>query len=215
MIFLAFFIFADTFEDIKSQIEKQLKTFGSDIAGITSITSFHTGAPAGFPGFDAGIQAGIKSLSPDISTQTVILPVITLEAGLPLGFRLTGKYFSVENLKLTSAGLTYRLLKLVKPLPEINTSIFYTKLSHETIFDFTDTSIAVSFGSSFPVIKPYAAIAYDMVDVKMKSQELSANTSLLRFQVGAGFSFLPLTYLNLGAGIDSGVTYQLGLGIKF
>ncbi|MCS7185005.1 MAG: hypothetical protein NZ870_03670 [bacterium] len=221
MFFLLFSIlFADIYDDIKNQLKTMLNDFSKDVAGIVSVTNFHSGTSLGFPGVDFGIHLGSKKPNSSIFPSTVSFigaPVLQLEVGLPARFKLTGKYFSIDKVSLTGVGITYTLLKLVKPLPEVNASIFHTMLSHTEVFDLSDTSIAISAGINFPIIKPYVVIAYDMINSKTKflPQNVDSNTTLTRFQAGFSFSFIPFTYLNLGAAFDYGTIYQFGLGAKF
>lgn len=95
-----------------------LKPFARDLGGILGSSSFHSGRPLGFSGFDVGLRGGLQ-FSPDKRDKVLRdkgvkafgLPWVQAEVGLPMRFDVFICGASFEGLTVSGGGLRWGVFK--------------------------------------------------------------------------------------------------------
>ncbi|MCX5777883.1 MAG: hypothetical protein NTU66_01475 [Elusimicrobia bacterium] len=228
---------ANPFDEFKNQIsgvataiaQKNLDNLAKDMGALISGGSFHQAKVLGFPGLDIGIQAPIVTVNKDnaivkaAGIDTVPLPLIQVEIGLPGKTDVIGRFSSYADSSLVGVGLRYGLYKGSLPgVPSVSVQSVYNTLTVAAAANkFKATSFSTSLIASVGllVIDPYVGFSYDMTSVEPDASIISGmkgNANNTRIEGGVNISLLPLTYIKVGAVLcDSVVGYDLGCGIKF
>jgi hypothetical protein len=225
-------LFADPFEDFKTNISKDLlKPFAEDFGGVIGGNDFNSGRALGFPGFDVSLGLTLQSKP---STDNKVLKQAGVDAfgigmvnasiAVPLtGADLMVRGFSYSGLSIIGGGLRYNIFKsgtLTKFMPDLSVLFFYDSINYD-YFKGNHISGDLVASLDFPLIKPYAGIGIDRTKLEIKGVSAALNgiddpISKMRYTVGAKVTILPFVYLygayNSMHGQDG---YSGGLGVRF
>jgi hypothetical protein len=212
---------------VTSVAQGMLDNFAKDLGGLMGGGSFHQGKSLGLPGFDVGIHVPtIKIKDEDTiiksSLDSVALPILQAEIGLPANLDLIARFTSYSDASLIGVGLRYGIIKNSLPgLPSLSVQGVYNTLNVNSGLNklkATTMSIAVITSIDLPIITPYAGVGMDNTEVTPDSTitNLTGKASAVRAEVGINLSLVPFTYIQLGGALVNGdINYTAGLGIKF
>ncbi|MBN1622209.1 MAG: hypothetical protein JW871_06425 [Endomicrobiales bacterium] len=214
---------------VKAIAEERLDEFAKDLGALLGGGCFHQGKALGIPGFDVGIHIPAVKVNDDniiikqADFDTVLLPILQAELGLPAKIDLIARFTSYNDSTMIGAGVRYGIFKSAIPgLPCLSVQAVYNQLDVSAgVNKFKATTLSASGVVSFnlPVITPYAGIGMDSTKINPDSTIISdAEGSATGFRVEAGVnvSLVPLTYIQLGGSMANGnIGYTAGLGLKF
>ena len=228
---------ANPFDEFRNQVgpgvlkdvaQKNLDNFAKDVGALLGSGAAHQGKALGLPGFDVGIHVPGKKISDDdtivkaAGLDTVYLPVIQAEIGLPKKVDLIGRFSSYQDSNLIGFGLRYGILKGGFPgLPSLSVQAIYNSLNvnaNDNKLKATTLSAAATLSIDLPAITPYLSAGIDSTTVDPDStiSTLQGKATGYRVEAGVNLSLFPLTYLQLGGGLINGdMSYTAGLGIKY
>jgi len=225
-------IYADPFEDFKTQIQKDfLKPFAEDFGGIIGGNDFNSGRSLGFPGFDVGLNFTVQTKpNPDnkvlknAKVDAFGIPLLSAGIGLPLvGTDVIVRGFSYSGLTIVGGGLRYNIFKsgtLTKFMPDLSVSAFYDNINYD-YFKGSHISMNLVASFDFPIIKPFAGFGIDKTKLEIKNVNpllngIDGSISKPRYTIGAKFTILPLIYIyGAYSSLHSQKAYNAGLGIRF
>jgi len=227
---------AEAFDNFKTVIsaggtaaQASLDNFTKDLGALLGGGTYHNGKSLGFPGFDIGIHVPMKKISDDnnivksADVDSVALPIVQVEIGLPANIDIIGRYSSILNSTLLGYGLRYGIFKPSIPgLPSVSVQGVMTNLdaaAGSNKFKASNTSVsAVLSFNHLPVITPYLGVGYDTTSVTPDSSisTMTGSASGTRVEAGLNLSIIPMTYIQLGAASAGGdINGTFGLGIEF
>ena len=233
---------ANPFDEFKNKLtgqltevaQKNLDNFAKDLGILLSGGAFHDGKTLGLPGFDIGVHApviNVNSDNPIMKTSgldTVALPVIQVEVGLPAKIDLIGRFISYYDSTLVGAGVRYGIIKNSVPgLPSISVQGVYNMLdvnSGQNKLKATTLSATAIASFGLPIVNPYVGVGMDSTSVEpdstitalMPLSGMKGSASQVRIEGGINLSLIPFTYLQLGGTLVNGnLGYTAGLGLAF
>lgn len=229
-------VFAASFDEFKNQLsgprdiaQRNIDNFAKDIGALIAGGSFHQGKALGIPGFDVGIHVPATSVNKDnaivkaAGIDSIFLPVVQAEIGLPAKIDLIGRFSAYENSSLIGGGIRYGVFKAGLPgLPSLSLQATYNALNVDAGDNkFTASAMSVGGVLSFdlPFINPYLGAGFDSTTVEPDATVvtgLKGTASGYRLEGGVNLSLLPLTYLQLGGTYLNGeIGYTAGFGVAF
>ncbi|PIS46859.1 MAG: hypothetical protein COT17_06380 [Elusimicrobia bacterium CG08_land_8_20_14_0_20_51_18] len=235
LIFSVPAVYADSFEDFKTQIQAQgealLTPFAEDFGGIIGGNDFHSGRALGFPGFEVGLGMTVQArpsegnrILRDAGVDAFGMPLLSAGVGLPLmGTDVVVRGFSYSGLSVIGGGLRYNIFKsgvLAKFMPDLSASAFYDSINYDY---FKGNHMSLNLVASFdiPVIKPFAGVGIDRTKLEIKNVSalldgVDASISKPRYTLGVSFTLLPLTYLyGAYSSLHGQAAYNAGFGARF
>jgi hypothetical protein len=225
--------FNNSISGVAADIAQQnINNFAKDLGVMMGGVSYHSGESLGFPGFDVGIHVPAAKVSSDnaivkaAGLDTVYLPLLQAEIGLPAKFDIIGRFSAYENSTLVGAGLRYGLFKSTLPgIPSLSVQGVYNALNvNYGAAKFTANTITASAVTSIelPVVVPYLGITYAQTAVEpdasisLPKPGLKGEATGIIIEGGVNLALFPLTYLQLGASLAEGnFGYSVGLGVKY
>ncbi|MFN0117179.1 MAG: hypothetical protein ACKVQC_02650 [Elusimicrobiota bacterium] len=210
-----------------------LDSLTKDLGAVMGGGSFHQGKSLGFPlGVDFGVHVPVVKLKKEnvilTDDESALFGAFgQLEYGLPGRINLIARTGKIYDGTLLGGGLRFGIIKSAIPgLPSLSVSGLYNQLSHDYI-DVKSYSGNVVLSFDVPFVHPYIGAGYDKTSLEPTAQafqsapasvsrSLKGESEGYRAEVGVNLSFIPFTYLSLGAGLANAETmYHLGLGVKF
>ncbi|GAB4032234.1 MAG: hypothetical protein Fur0012_10510 [Elusimicrobiota bacterium] len=228
-------VFADPFEDFKTQIVSDakglIKPFAQDFGGVLGASDFSTGRNAGFPGFDIGLSMAVQSkpskenrVLKNAGVDAFGLPLLSAAVGLPFtGMDIMARGFSYSGLSVIGGGLRYNLLKsgaIAKFIPDISVSAFYDSINYD-YFKGSHMSLNAVASLDFPVVKPFVGVGMDRTRLEVKDVSplvdgIDGSISKPRWTAGARFTVFPLIYIyGAYSSLHGQSAYNAGLGARF
>ncbi|MCX5781519.1 MAG: hypothetical protein NT145_02270 [Elusimicrobia bacterium] len=228
---------SNPFDEFKNQItgvaadiaQKNLDNLAKDLGPVLGGGSFRSAKNLGLPGFDIGIRVPVRNVINEdaivkaAGIDSIPLPMLQAEIGLPLKIDLIARYTSYQDSNLIGYGLRYMIYDSWIPgIPYLAIQSVYNTLNVDTgvnKFKANTLSTALIASWKFVVVEPYLGVSLDNTSVEPDSslnigKNGSANS--VRIDGGISVSLFPLTYLQLGVtSADSNIGYTAGLGIKF
>ena len=223
----------DQFGGFQQFIDRgSLKPFARDLGTVLGAATFHSGRSLGFSGFDVGVRGGM-TMSPDRDDRVLRgrgvnvfgLPWVQAEIGLP--FSLDGfiRGGSFQGLTIAGGGLRYGLTKASdKPYtPYFLVSWSAHSVAH-TAFSASHFGVNLVTSMQAGPVSPYLGLGADRTRVVVRAVPtldpamVGETATALVPRATLGLSMRPkpyiylhgaATYVNRGAGFDSGV------GIRF
>jgi hypothetical protein len=223
---------ASPFDDLITNLaQSTLKPFAQDFGGLIGATDFHSARVPKLGGFDVGLVGAVQSQP---STDNVALnaagvdafglPLLRVEAGLPLGFSVFARGIGVQSASIIGGGVRYQLYRsgLVMAIPDVAVSAAYDKLTHDNVsLGHFGASVQASF--NIPIVKPFAGVGFDTTKATVETnagpvnlQGVSATGSGARFTLGASVTPFPFTYLQAAyQNLHGESGFSFGLGVRF
>lgn len=221
---------ADDLDLIAGLSQAQFEDLSTD---LTAAFSYKAGSPAeslGILGFDAGIALSSTSLehtsawtaamSSNDTLETLIVPKLYLQKGLPFDFDIGAYYLSVPGTNLEAWGgeLKYAFISGNVALPAVAVRGAVTSLTVQNQLELETRSIDVSISKSILFVTPYAGVGRIWGDSKaIANNAIATSVDISETRTFVGVSIAP-AFFNLALEGDSvgGVTsYNLKLGISF
>ncbi|MCB4791111.1 MAG: hypothetical protein LHV68_04405 [Elusimicrobia bacterium] len=226
---------ANPFDNFQSLITGQATTiaqgmldnFAKDLGALMGGGTYHQGKSLGLPGFDVGLRIPVVKVKDEdtiikSSLDSVALPILQAEIGLPANLDLIARFTSYSDSSLAGVGLRYGIIKKSIPgVPSLSAQAVYNTLNvNSGLNKLKATTLSVSCIASIdlPIVVPYAGIGIDNTEVTPDATiiDLKGKASSMRVEAGVNLSLIPLTYIQLGGALVNGdINYTLGLGIKF
>ncbi len=221
---------ADDLNLIGSLSQTQFDGLSED---LTAAFSYKAGAPAeslGILGFDAGLALSSTSLentaawtaamSSNDTINTLVVPKLYLQKGLPLDFDIGAYYVSVPDTNLEAWGgeLKYAFISGNLALPAVAVRGAMTSLTAQDQLELKSRSLDVSVSKSILFVTPYAGVGRVWADSKpLAAGAIASSVDISETRTFIGVSIQPL-FFNLALEGDSvgGVpSYNLKLGMAF
>ncbi len=221
---------ADDLNLIGSLSQTQFDGLSED---LTAAFSYKAGAPAeslGILGFDAGLAltstslentaAWTAAMSSGDTIDTLVVPKLYLQKGLPLDFDIGAYYVSVPDTNLEAWGgeLKYAFISGNLALPAVAVRGAMTSLTAQDQLELKSRSLDVSISKSFLFVTPYAGVGRVWADSKpLATGAIASSVDISETRTFIGVSIQPL-FFNLALEGDSvgGVpSYNLKLGMAF
>ncbi len=200
---------------------------------LTAAFSYKAGAPAeslGILGFDAGLAltstnlentaAWTAAMSSSDTINTLVVPKLYLQKGLPLDFDIGAFYVSVPDTNLEAWGgeLKYAFISGNLALPAVAVRGAMTSLTAQDQLEVKSRSLDVSISKSILFVTPYAGVGRVWADSKpLAAGAIASSVDMSETRTFIGVSVQPL-FFNLALEGDSvgGVpSYNLKLGMAF
>ena len=235
MIFLGvgiFFLFAfQTFAQAgtlnltdSELVQNEFKSISKELGLAVSYLPVSPAEPLGVVGFDAGIEVTAVPTKSDsfkkvgVSSETLILPKLHIQKGLPFGIDIGAIYSKVPGLdiELVGAELKYAIIAGNVALPAVAVRGAFTKLLGVDSLDLSTVSADVSVSKGFTFITPYAGVGMVRVTskenasliLKEEKQTLTKgfvgvkiSLAVINFIAEADFSEIPLYTLRVNVGL--------------
>jgi len=224
------FVQADDLNLIGSLSQSQFNGLSED---LTAAFSYKAGAPAeslGILGFDAGLalsstklentSAWTAAMSTGDTIDTLVVPKLYLQKGLPLDFDIGAYYLSVPDTNLEAWGgeLKYAFISGNVALPAVAARVAVTSLTALDQLELKSRSFDVSISKSILFVTPYAGIGRVWADSKpLAAGAIATSVDISETRTFVGVSIAP-AFFNLALEGDSvgGITsYNLKLGMSF
>ncbi len=227
---------ANPFDEFKGQLSGQTETiiqtrldnFTKDVGYLMGGGAFHQGKALGFPGFDVGVRFVAKNTDKDntiikaAGLDTIGLPIIQAEIGLPAKIDIFGRVMSYTDASMVGGGIRYGIIKGSLPvMPSISIQGMVNNLTVSAGANkFTASCMSVDAMASFniPIVDPYIGVGMDQTEVKADSSitDLKGKATTSRVEAGINLTLFPFTYAQLGGVLINGeIGYTAGLGVKF
>jgi len=221
---------ADDLDLIGSLSQTQFDGLSKDLAAVFS---YKAGAPAeslGILGFDAGLalsstkldntSAWTAAMSSGDTIETLVVPKLYLQKGLPLDFDIGAYYLSVPDTNLEAWGgeLKYAFISGNVALPAVAVRAAVTSLTALDQLELKSRSIDVSISKSILFVTPYAGVGRVWADSKpLAAGAIATSVDISETRTFIGVSVQPM-FFNLALEADSvgGISsYNLKLGMAF
>lgn len=223
---------ADPFAEFEARVQADLvKPFALDLGGVLGGASAHTGRTLGFPGFWAGIAAGVQ-LRPDRDDRVLRdsgvkafgVPLLEVGVGLPFKIDVIVHGASAGGASVYGGGLRYGLYRtdlIDSFLPNVSVSAFGDKVNHK-YFSASHGALNAAATWNLPVVKPFLLAGLDVTEVKVGAATTpgvagtKATARGSRFSAGVDIHPLPLTSLRAAYTLRHGIPgFDLGFGVQF
>ncbi|HHJ80687.1 MAG TPA: hypothetical protein ENJ65_03545 [Candidatus Tenderia electrophaga] len=221
---------ADDLDLIGSLNQSQFKALSKD---LTAAFSYKAGAPAeslGVLGFDAGLalsstklentSAWTAAMSSGDSIETLVVPKLYLQKGLPFDIDIGAYYLSVPGTNLEAWGgeIKYAFISGNVALPAVAVRAAMTSLTAVDQLELKSRSFDVSISKSILFVTPYAGVGRVWADSKpLAAGAVASSVDISDTRTFVGVSVQPL-FFNLALERDSvgGIaSYNLKLGMAF
>ncbi len=161
---------AETLDQVGDLLQPEFKAFSQDLAGAIGYKAISPAEPLGIIGFDVGIQLTAtnmanadvwgKAMSDSGALDTLVLPKLYLQKGLPLGIDVGAYYVKVpdSNIEAWGGELKYAVLSGSTVTPAVAVRGTFSGLFGVDQLDFETMSLDVSISKGFLMFTPYAGI---------------------------------------------------------
>jgi len=168
--------------------QSRLDNFSKDLGALMGGGSYHQAESLGILGFDAGIQVPMVKV-PDndaimkaAGQDTLGLPILQVEKGLPGGFDILARFTSYSNATLYGVGVRYGLYKSEVPgIPSVSLQAVYNKLdvsSDQNKLSATALTGDAIVSISLPIITPYIGVGIIQTGVNPDSTITSVTSNV-------------------------------------
>ncbi|MBI5206580.1 MAG: hypothetical protein HY934_02205 [Candidatus Firestonebacteria bacterium] len=216
--------------------QNELKNFAKELGGALAYRQYQPAKPLGLTGFDVGIQVNANPIkSKDIWDKVMAndapdmlpVPMVFVKKGLPLNIDLgiRGLPIPGTNITLMGGNLKYSILEGTVATPAVGISVDYSQVSGSDDFDLNVMTVNASVSKGFAIITPYAGVASDQINMKIKNDLLKnppAGTGLkdekasaTRLFAGLKLSPLPLLAITAEVNMADVTSYGIALGVGF
>lgn len=216
----------DIFEKIKDNLQTQyLNPLAEDISLLLNSANFHDATKLKLPGFDFSIRCPIikiseknKIIKETAGFEFLPLPIIVIEAGLPLDIDVSLKGVQLYTATIIGGGIKYKLpIPEIPLLPNLMASVQanYTTLSHKSFkTDAYNINLIASLKIPLIPLMPTIGMGYEITELKV--QNLTGRYSNIRAEGGINITPFPFLYIYLSAGLSGNRQFYNGsLGIRF
>jgi len=172
--------------------------------------------PLGLLGFDIAVEGTSATISGD----SVIVPKVKFQKGLPGDFDISGYYTQIP---LASVGatdgtaygiaLSYAILEGGAVSPALAIRGSYTNADIPSIMGVTTTGVDLTISKGLPIISPYAGIGMASINTTDKSGSYSDySATATRYFVGANFNLkiMDIAVESGKTGDNTFTTFKLG-----
>lgn len=200
----------DVFKDLTSEL-------GSAI-GYKALASEERRSVLGFEISNATDYSLAMGQTGYIDRQTVTMPSISLNSGLPLGLDVGGFYSILpsSNVSLIGGQMSYALISEGNASPAVSIRGNFTRLTGVEDFDLTTRGLELSISKGFNAFTPYAGLGTIWIDGETSADGLS-NESLTKNKYFMGFKF-DLGMMSFGAEAEQtgdDATTSATFGLRF
>lgn len=206
--------------------QKEFENFSKELGLAVSYLPASPAEPLGILGFDVGVEVTAIPIESDQSywtevvnpPDTLLLPKLHVQKGLPLGIDIGAVYSSVSRLDLSMFGaeIKYAVLAGNVALPAVSVRAAYTQLDGVDSLDLSTLSADISVSKGVAFVTPYAG--YGVVQVKAKEKAglglqdvketlpkgfvgVKLSIAVINFVFEADFAEVPLYTLRLNVGL--------------
>jgi len=220
---------ANPIQDFKNQATQGvLKPFARDFGGLLGASDFHSARVSGLGGFDVGILGSVQFKPSrdnvalkNTGVQAFGVPLLRVEAGLPLRLGVFLRGVSAYGATLIGGGVRYQIYKsgLIMAIPDIAVTVGYDTLRH-SILDLNHLGGSIQASFNIPVIKPFAGFGYDSTQIKVAEPAalagLKATATGTRLTLGVSMTPFPFSYIFGAYSLMHGESgAQFGVGARF
>lgn len=148
--------------------QPEFHSFSENLGAALSYKDLAPAAPLGASGIDFGIttthtqiqDAGAWQAGTGGTGNSLTLPTLYADKGLPFGLDIGGSYTALpnSNIRLLGARVSYSLLSGNSTLPAVALRATYTKLSGVNQLDFSTRGLELAFSKRFGTTTPYAGL---------------------------------------------------------
>ncbi len=161
---------AETLDQIQDLGQATFKAFSKDLAGAIGYKAISPAEPLGIIGFDVGVQltatnmespaAWGDAMSDSGGLDTLVLPKLYVQKGLPLGIDVGAYYVKVpdSNIEAWGGELKYAILSGSTVTPAVAVRGTFSGLFGVDQLDFETRSLDISISKGFLMFTPYAGI---------------------------------------------------------
>ncbi|VAX26781.1 hypothetical protein MNBD_NITROSPIRAE01-280 [hydrothermal vent metagenome] len=165
--------------EIKSSISAPIfKDFSKEIGLAISYLPLAPAEPLGILGFDIGIEVTVididkglwRNVITDNPPDTLVLPRIHLQKGLPFGFDIGASYTKLpsSNIKVIGGEIKWAILSGNAALPALAIRGSYTTLSGVDDLNLETMGADISISKGFLFVTPYAGYGQVWIDSEEK-----------------------------------------------
>ena len=222
---------ADDLDNIVNISQTQFEGLSQDLVAAFSYKAGAPAEPLGVIGFDVGLAVTSTDLehsddwtaamSTGDTIDTLIVPKLYVQKGLPLDIDVGGYYFSVpdSNLEAWGGEIKYAIISGNVALPAVAVRGAFTTLTATDQLEVKSRSLDVSISKGILMLTPYAGVGRVWADSKPKgaAAALLNDVKVSETHSFIGVSLNPLLF-NLAFERDSVggvVSYHMKLGLSF
>jgi hypothetical protein len=222
---------ADNLDTINNLNQTEFEGISKD---LTAAFSYKAGSPAeslGVTGFDVGVaitstsldhtSAWTKAMSTGDTIDTLIVPKLYIQKGLPFDIDVGGYYFTVPNSNIEAWGgeIKYAFISGNMALPAVAVRGAITTLTAGDQLDFSTRSVDLSVSKSILFFTPYAGVGRIWADstpkgtaaVVLKKESIGENRGFIGFSLTPGIFTVAMERDSVGGT----ASYNLKLGFSF
>jgi hypothetical protein len=219
---------ATDINQLNQLIQQDFRALSEDLGSVASYKGVIPAKPLGILGFDLGVEVTGTKLAHQDSWQratsgtvpdTVYVPKLHADKGLPLGFDIGAFYSSVPsiNIKLWGAELRYAILEGGVTEPALAVRGTYSKITGVSDLDFHTTGLELLVSKGFAIFTPYAGagrvwITSDPVGLSNISKEEFAQG---KYFVGGNVNFGLVNFALEADKTGAAASYSAKLGFRF
>ncbi len=193
----------DRLQDLPDQ--EAFKALSKDLAGVIGYKAIAPAEPLGIIGFDVGVQlTAVGMESPDVwgaamsdsgALDTLVLPKLYLQKGLPLGIDVGAYYVKVpsSNIEAWGGELKYAILSGSTVTPAVAVRGTFSGLFGVDQLDFETKSIDISISKGFLMFTPYAGIGQQWTTSTPKAEAKDAGLTKESFSDSKVFVGMRMT----------------------
>jgi len=160
---------AATFSSLDVLTQPQFRTLSENLTSATHYKGIAPAEPLGILGFDLGLGISSTTVNEqvfdiadenDFDLKSILLPRISVQKGLPLGFDVGASFSGAPgtDIKLLGAEVRYAILKGNIALPAIGIRASHSVLQGLDELEVDSTAIELSISKGFVNLTPYAGI---------------------------------------------------------
>ena len=195
-------------------------TFSNEVGSASMYRAVAPAEPLGLIGFDLSVEATTAS----IDGQSVILPKIKVQKGLPANLDIAGYYTQLPLSAIVGSdgiaygvALSYAIVEGSTTTPALAVRGSYTSLDVPTVINTNTLGVDLSVSKGLGPVTPYTGIGYVQISSTDKTgvTTFTSNSSGNRYFVGANIA-LGFMSLALEGDQTAGVqTYSIKFGFRF
>lgn len=161
---------AEDLDNIGNLSQSEFRLLSEDLGSALSYKSLAPAEPLGLLGFDVGLaitatdlqhsdvwrRATLSNDAPD----TLIVPKLQIQKGLPFGFDIGAFYTSVPdtNIRLLGGQLSYAIMEGGMAMPALALRGTYSRLSGVDELELDTTGVELAISKGVAIFTPYAGI---------------------------------------------------------
>ena len=221
---------ADNVDQLGSLNAVEFNNISKDLVAAFSYKAVAPAEPLGITGFDVGLSLSVtdleatnewqKATSSNDRPDSLVVPKVYVQKGLPFDIDIGGFYFSVpdSNIDAWGAEIKYAFMDGGIALPAIALRGAVTNLTIDDDLTVDSRSVDVSISKGILMFTPYAGVGRVWGDVEAKGSAAALGSlDISESRTFVGVSFNP-GFFNIAAEADSvgGISsYNFKLGLAF